>query len=123
MSWTRRGALALGVARIAYAAALATFPARTAAPWLGPDAGTAAGRVAVRGLGARDGVISIGITAAAIRDRPLRPWLLAGAVGDATDLLATLADADGLADNAARATIAVAGGTAAAGVALAIASR
>lgn len=122
MSAIRPLAVALGAARIAYATALVVKPAAVTSGWLGAGGDTAGGRVATRGLGFRDGVISAGIALAAVRDRPLRPWLLACVASDLADVAATLVDADGLPERSGPATIAVAGGTALAGAALAVAA-
>jgi hypothetical protein len=115
-------AIVLGLARVAYATALVAAPAPTTRGWLGPAGDTAGGRVATRGLGFRDGLISAGIAVAAVRDRPLRPWLAACVVSDLADIGATLGDTDGLPEHAGPATLAVAGGTALAGAALAFAA-
>ena len=120
MSTTRKLAFALGLARVGYAAALLVAPARTSSGWLGEGGDTAGGRIATRALGFRDGMLSAGIAAAALADRPLRPWLLACAAADVVDVTSTFADADGLPEKAPLATLAVAGGTAAAGIALAL---
>lgn len=119
MDTPRKLALALAATRIGYAAALFVAPARVTAGWLGADAEPAGARVAVRGLGFRDGAISAGVAVSALTDRPLRPWLLACAASDLADVAATLIDRKGLPDKAAPATIALAGGTAAAGLAIA----
>lgn len=82
-------ARALGVARIAFGVALVAQPERLTRAWLGRAAGRSGTQVAVRGLGARDLVLGAGLATAAGRDR--QRWIIAGMVGDATDLSATLA--------------------------------
>ena len=96
--------------RIAYAVGLLAAPGRVARPWLGESAGRAASSVALRGLGARDLVLSAGALAAAASRGSARPWLAACAVSDAVDLAATLiADPDQLPPNAKPGTVAAAG--------------
>lgn len=114
----RKLAVALGGGRIAFAAALFVAPGPTAAGWLGAGGDTAGGRVATRALGFRDGAIAAGIIVAALRGGAVRPWLLACVASDLADITATLIDRAGLPDHAAAKTVAVAGATAAAGLAL-----
>ena len=75
----------------------------------------------LRGLGAREIVIHGAAIAAALNDKPLRPFLAASAAGDVADILATVAGRGGLPDGAAPKTLAVAGGSALLTVALAAA--
>ena len=116
----QRLTVAYGVLRIAYAAGLLAAPARTARPWLGEGVDTAAGQVALRGLGGRDLALAAGSVAAVLRGRSARAWLAACAVGDAVDLVSTLtADDSQLPDNAKVGTVLAAGAFGVAGAALA----
>ena len=109
--------------RIVYAAGLLAAPDRVAKPWLGDGAGGAAGSVALRGLGARDGVLALGAIAALASGGSARPWLAACAASDAADLIATLvADGDELPARAKPGTVIAAGVFGAAGAALALSS-
>jgi hypothetical protein len=117
-----RRQLVIGYAalRIGYAVALLAAPERTARPWLGDAASEAGTTIAVRGLGARDLVLSAGALASAASGRSARAWLAACAASDAVDLGATLvADGDRLPPKAKPGTVAAAGGFGAAAAALA----
>ena len=106
--------------RIGYAAALLAVPDRTARPWLGEVAAEPGTTIAVRGLGARDLVLSGGALARAASGRSARGWLAACAVSDAVDLAATLvADGDRLPGKSKPGTVVAAGVFGAAAAALA----
>ena len=107
--------------RVAYGAGLIAAPGRLARNWLGPAADEPPAQVPLRGLGAREIVVHGAAIAAATRDLPLRPFLVASAVGDVADIVATAAGRRGLPDGAAPKTLAVAGGSALLTVALAAA--
>jgi hypothetical protein len=105
----RQITLGYGALRVLYAVGLMVAPARVAKPWLGDAAGSA-GSVAVRGLGARDLVLSLGAMATARTGQDMRPWLAALAVSDAADLTGTLlAPGSKLPDKAKPGTVAAAG--------------
>jgi hypothetical protein len=97
---------------MAYGAALAVAPARTARNWLGPDAARPAAGVALRALGAREIVLHAGAAAAALTGAAVRPWLLASIGGDCSDVLATYGAASHVPEGAPVKTLAVAGGSA-----------
>ncbi|HEU4480524.1 MAG TPA: hypothetical protein VFS18_01440 [Actinomycetota bacterium] len=65
-------------------------PHRFAAMWTGEDAGAAATGVAMRGLGARDVALGLGTLMALEGDGPVRRWLEAQALADASDAASTL---------------------------------
>jgi hypothetical protein len=113
-------ATAYGLARLTYSGGLLLAPARVAAPWLGPAAGRGPTQVAVRGLAARDAALAAGVILA----RSPRIWLLLCAVGDLSDVAATLAapPAD-LPPRARPGTIALAGASAVLGLALSRSTR
>jgi len=98
--------------RVAYGAGLIAAPGRVARNWLGPASGEPPAQVPLRGLGAREIVVHGAAIAAALNDKPLRPFLAASAAGDVADIVATVAGRHGLPDGAAPATVAVAGGSA-----------
>ena len=76
--------------------------------------------MALRGLGARDLLLSAGALAAAASGNSARPWLAACAASDAVDLTATLvADGAGLPPHSKPGTVVVAGTFATVGAALA----
>ena len=81
--------LALG--RVTLGAGLTVAPALAARAWVGSDAASTAVRVLGAGFGARDVAIGAGLWRALDTGADARPWLLAGAAGDAADLLATVA--------------------------------
>jgi hypothetical protein len=100
--------------------ALLAAPERTARPWLGEVAEEAGTTIAVRGLGARDLVLSIGALASAASGRSSRAWLAACAASDAVDVLATIvADSERLPAKAKPGTVVAAGIFGAAAAALA----
>jgi predicted lipoprotein len=113
MDRARQATVALAGLRIAYGAALAAAPVRTARPWIGPAADLPATRVAVRRLGAREVLLHAGALAAALTGAPVRPWLLASIGGDCADIASTFAARDGVPDGAPRRTLSVAGASAA----------
>jgi hypothetical protein len=87
-------------------------------PWLGDAVDLSGGRVAARALVARDALVSAGLTAAALRGSPTRPWLAVLVASDVADMAATIADADDLPDRAVPGTLVLAGSAALAGAAL-----
>lgn len=108
--------------RLAYGLGLFAAPERVARRWLGDGLAEDAAKVGVRGLGARDAVIAAGAIAGAAGAWDPRPWLVASAIGDSSDIAATsLADGDRLPSRAKLATAAVAGAYAAAAIGLALA--
>jgi hypothetical protein len=113
MSPARTAAVGVAAVRILYGAALAAAPARTTRSWLGRDAASPAGSVALRALGAREVAIHAGAVAAALSGAAVRPWLAASIGGDCSDVLATFGARSGLPEGAAVKTLAVAGGSAA----------
>ena len=88
-----------------------------AAPRRSPSPGSGrvddAAKVALRGLGGREIAVHGLAIAAAVRDRPLAPWLLASIAGDLNDIAATFIGRKGIPDGASAKTAAVAGGSAA----------
>jgi hypothetical protein len=99
--------------RIAYGVALVAAPERLAKRWLGPAAGTPPTQVPLRALGVREAILHAGALAAALDDRPVRPWLAASIAGDLSDIAATVAARRGLPGGAPAATAIVAGASAA----------
>lgn len=102
----------LTLGRIAIGAALVVAPARASSGWIGADAERPATQVPLASLGARDVVLGIG--GAWAEDK--RPWLLAAAASDLTDLAVTLRHRDALPLLGVIGVGALAGGAAAAGV-------
>lgn len=100
--------------RVAYGLALLVAPAKVAGNrWLGPGARQPAATVALRGLGAREVAVHGIALATLARGSDVRPWLAASAAGDLADVAAAFTSRDGLPENSAVATAAVAGGSAA----------
>lgn len=112
MPRTRQLTVAMLVARVGYAAVLAFAPARWTVRWLGPAVHEAPTQVALRALGVREGLLHAGALAAAVRGRPVRPWLAASMAGDLSDIAATARGRDGLPEGALVATVVVAGASA-----------
>ena len=107
----KRVAVAVLGLRVAYGAALIAAPERLAKSWLGPVGDPA--KVALRGVGGREVAVHGLAIAAALRDKPLAPWLLASIAGDLNDIAATFAGRRGIPDGAPIKTALVAGGSAA----------
>jgi hypothetical protein len=114
--------IAFAIGRFAFGAALVATPSRIGSSWLGEDADRPPVHIALRGLGVRDIALAGGSAAAALRVEPLRPWLIGLAAGDLVDLAATLAAGGSIPARARWGTVALAGGSAVAGVALAVAA-
>jgi hypothetical protein len=108
--------------RIAVGTALAVAPTQAAAGWIGRDASRPGARMMIRGFGARDLVLGLGVMYALSEGRALRPWLAASALADVADFSATLVEGDRFPAAGRAAALAIAGGSAlicAAGAALA----
>jgi hypothetical protein len=114
MERSKKAAAAVLGFRVAYGVALLVVPGKVAGKrWLGPGAYQAAATVGLRGLGAREiAVHGIALVELA-RGGAVRPYLAASIIGDLADIASTFASRDGLPDNSAIATAAVAGGSAA----------
>jgi hypothetical protein len=121
MDRSDRLTVAFAAGRIAFGVALLALPARVGSAWLGPAGEQPAVHVALRGLGARDIGLAAGSAWAATRGGAVKPWLASTVAGDLVDLAATLAAGDAVPARARRGTIALAGGSALAGAALAVA--
>jgi len=120
MNNSRNVATGFAALRVGYAVGLLAVPGRLARPWVGPAADSPGGAVALRGLGGRDLVLSVGVAACAWSGRDARPWLAACAASDAVDLTATLlAPGSSLPSKAKPGAVALAGGFGALGAALA----
>ena len=109
---TAATAAVLGL-RVAYGLGLVAAPERLAKRWLGPAAATPPTQVPLRALGVREAILHTGALAAALGDRPVRPWLIASVAGDLSDVAATAAARRGLPRGALTATAIVAGASAA----------
>ncbi|HSK21594.1 MAG TPA: hypothetical protein VK906_00370 [Egicoccus sp.] len=84
---------ALAATRIALGVALFVAPRQAARGWIGGDVDGVGTAAAVRGLGARDVALGVGLLAASgPRDdhRDLHRWLEAGIVADVADAAATV---------------------------------
>jgi hypothetical protein len=119
MTRARQAALAVGALRVAYGAALVTAPARTTRSWLGPDGERRPAQVAIRGVGGREIAVHSAALAAVLAGAPVRPWLFVSIAGDAADILATGAASSSVPDGAVKATVLVAGASAAISAAVA----
>jgi hypothetical protein len=79
-----------GFVRIITGAALFFAPRRSARTWTGESSRELTSNLAVRGMGARDIAIGLGILMALERGAPVRGWLEAGVLSDAADAVGTL---------------------------------
>ena len=119
----RAPAIALALGRVAFGAGLTLAPGPFAGIWIGRRSRDPRTQVMCRGLGIRDLTLGAGSLLSLRRDDFGRPrwWFAAQAAADATDLLATLAAGDVLTPARRRAVAALAAGSAAIGVAAALA--
>ncbi len=109
----------IAAGRVAVGLTLMAAPTVVTRHWVGESEGERLGaRVMGAGLGGRDVVIGAGVLAA-LRTNGARSWLVASALADAFDLVATLRARDELPRGAVAGTVLVAGGAAAAGAWLA----
>ena len=115
----RTAAAAVLAFRVAYGAALLVAPSSVTKRWLGPSVKTAPTQVPLQALGAREIVIHAAGLLALRAGAPARPFLLASAIGDISDVITTTARRGGLPEHAAPATAVVAGGSALLSLALA----
>ena len=80
--------LSLGRVIIGMGAVLA--PSRFGRAWTGESSEEAIGSMATRGLGARDVALGLGTLRALDGEGPVRPWLEAQVIADASDTASTL---------------------------------
>jgi hypothetical protein len=106
--------IALG--RVAFGVALMAVPDKSTSAWLGADAERPGTQVAVGSVGARDLALGLGGVAALSGGSGARPWLLAGALADLSDLAGTLKHRDALPATGVMGVSALAAGAAAAGL-------
>jgi len=76
--------------RLALGGGIAAAPSLVAGGWVGAVADRPGGRVLATGLGGRDVALALGTAAALRGGHGVRPWLRAGMLADAADLVATL---------------------------------
>ena len=99
----------MSVARVAIGAALMAAPPLATNMWLGRKGMTPPASLLARALGSRDLGIGAGTLWSLSGRSPLHPWLVAGVLADATDLVATLIHRDDLPDTAVPLVVATAG--------------
>jgi hypothetical protein len=80
----------LSLGRIVIGAAAVLAPRRFARAWTGERSEAAVSVIATRGLGARDVALGLGTLRALDGEGPVRPWLEAQALADASDTVSTL---------------------------------
>lgn len=81
----------LGFVRAAIGAVLFFAPRFSARAWTGEDPRGVTSNLAVRGMGARDLALGVGLLLAIERGSSVRGWLEAGALVDSADAAGTLA--------------------------------
>lgn len=112
----RQVAVALAAGRIAIGTAAFVAPRLVGRSWLGEVSGADGTKIALRGLGARDAAIGVGLLAALDEPARARNWVEAGVIADAGDFVATALGRHAGRRSAAAAVLAIAGGAAATGV-------
>lgn len=106
----------IAAGRVAIGSGLVASPPLVTGRWLGTAESTRPGaRVMATGLGGRDVALGLGVLASLGRGEAAKPWLLAGALADAADLIGTLRAGRQLPTSGVVITAVVAGGAAAAG--------
>ncbi|NUP32874.1 MAG: hypothetical protein HOV66_19135 [Streptomycetaceae bacterium] len=109
-----------GAARALLGVMAITRPPSVSRPWIGEDAYTTGGTVFAKALGARDVALGAGTAVAALSGRGFPLWALASAAADVGDTLATRQHWHEL-PRTRLFIAALAGGSAVAGTALAVA--
>jgi hypothetical protein len=89
-------AIAQARGRIAVGLAFLLAPSLAGRLWVGGDAQRPGARVLGRAFGARDLALGLGVVIALDRGAPVRGWLEASALADASDFAAGLLGADAL---------------------------
>jgi hypothetical protein len=98
--------------RVALGGGLVLAPGLVAGGWVGGAADKRDGQALAIGLGARDVALALGtLRALSSRHGAAVPWLRAGILADAADLVATLRARDSLPPLAVPAVAAIAGGS------------
>jgi hypothetical protein len=121
MEMADRITIGAAAGRMAFGVALIAAPRTVGTSWLGPAGEHPATQAALRGLGIRDIGLAAGAAWAAAGGGAVRPWLIATVAGDLTDVGATLAAGDAVPRRGRAGTVALAGASALAGAALAVA--
>jgi hypothetical protein len=103
----------LAANRALFGATYLIKPEQARTSWIGRAAKKPAAQVMIRSQGARDVALGAGALQAVVRDQELRPWMLAHAVADVADLVATWLARDDLPKRRTRAVLVIAGASAA----------
>jgi hypothetical protein len=112
----RTVARAHALGRVGFGIALTFAPGRVAPAWIGRLGRRPGARVVTSATGARDLAIGLGAVAALAQGSGARPWILAGVLADATDLVATLRAAPSLPPLGVGGTAVIAAGSTALGL-------
>src|SRR3954454_17444130 len=101
----------LAVSRTLFGANYLIKPQQARTSWIGRAAKRPGAQVMIRSQGARDVALGAGALRAVVRAEPpeLRAWMLAHALSDVTDLVATWTARDDLPRRRARVAMAIAG--------------
>ena len=86
----RETARTLGIARIVVGSAMFLMPNLVAKLWTGERADGVSADLGLRGMGARDVALGLGLVMALDRGAPVRGWLEAGVLSDSADAVGTL---------------------------------
>jgi hypothetical protein len=105
-------ARAVAAGRVLIGTALTLAPGPAAAGWIGRDSSRPGSQAMIRGLGARDLGLGLGVLYAASSGSSLRPWLAASALADAADFAATVIHGDKFPSTGRIGALAIAGGSA-----------
>lgn len=82
----------IGLGRLALGVTMVLAPRKAASAYMGDEMPSYSTAMAIRGLGARDIALGMGLLVALDNDGEVPRWLEAGALADAGDFLSTLAN-------------------------------
>jgi hypothetical protein len=85
-----KAARAIAASRVVIGAVFVVAPKWATRKWIGESSDTVAGHMGARGLGGRDVAIGFGTLRGLQKGEPVRAWLQAGAIADASDALAVM---------------------------------
>src|SRR3954469_692851 len=123
MNLAKTLAAGLALSRVVFGTNYLIKPKQARISWIGRAAKKPGAQVMIRSQGARDVALGAGALQAVVRNAELRPWMLAHALADVADLVATWAARDDLPKRRAKLALAVAGASTAVAAAAAATAR
>ncbi|OWY62500.1 hypothetical protein B7486_58095 [cyanobacterium TDX16] len=80
----------MAAGRVAIGSALVVTPGLASGWWIGPEGKRGATKAVTRAMGVRDALLGLGTIRALEQGDEVKPWILAGAVSDGVDAVATV---------------------------------